>query len=76
MDQNEIHSVSEMKEGPFTGHDSLELLHEAAAWVENRICAAITRAGFSPDAERNAVTFAPRPASSSVAATLLSGKED
>jgi len=50
-------SVLLMRHGKYKGRDSVELLKESAEWVENRIFAAIGRAGFSPDERRNLVTF-------------------
>lgn len=50
-----------MRSGSYKGQDSLELLRDSANWVHERICHAITRAGYDPDEERNMHTFAPRP---------------
>lgn len=54
-------SILIMRGGRYKGRDSLELLNESAGWVETRIYNAIIRAGFSPDENRNLVTFQERP---------------
>ena len=46
-----------MKDGFYRGRNSLDLLKEAAEWVETRMFSAIRRAGFDPDEERNLVSF-------------------
>jgi hypothetical protein len=56
-----VQSVLPMKSGQFRGRNSVELLHEAAAWVESRIVSALARGGYTPDEERNVVSFLPRP---------------
>lgn len=38
-----------MNDGPFKGQSSLDLLKQSADWVEDRIYAAIRRAGYEPD---------------------------
>lgn len=58
---SDARSVLLMKAGHYKGRDSLELLAESADWVEDRIFSAIRRAGFSPDEERNLVSFGKRP---------------
>lgn len=50
-------TVLVMKDGPYKGRNSLELLKESAEWVEARIFAAIGRAGFDPDEPRNLFSF-------------------
>lgn len=50
-----------MRDGPFKGRDSLDLLRESADWVEARIFAAVRRAGFDPDENRNLFDFLPLP---------------
>ena len=71
MNPDEIRSVLEMRDGPYAGRDSLELLHEGAVWVESRIFSAIERAGFSPDEERNLVNFGRRPRPTGIGSTIL-----
>jgi hypothetical protein len=56
-----VKSVLLMKSGKFRGRNSIELLKEAAVWVEHRIVAALARGGYDPDETRNLVSFAPRP---------------
>ncbi|WP_337997822.1 hypothetical protein [Oleispirillum naphthae] len=60
-----------MKYGPYEGRNSLELLKESAAWIEERIYCAITRAGYSPDEERNIVTFETRPSPEKLAEVTI-----
>ncbi|MFC4624270.1 hypothetical protein ACFO1V_03355 [Daeguia caeni] len=63
-----------MRDGPFKGRNSLDLLKEGADWVEARIFSAIRRAGFDPDEERGLVHFQPRPKpAATLLSTLLSG---
>lgn len=50
-----------MRDGPFKGRNSLELLKESADWAESRIFSAIKRAGFDPNESRNFVDFMPLP---------------
>ena len=50
-----------MRSGMYKGRDSVELLNESALWVECRIQAAVERAGYSLDEERNLVNFSKRP---------------
>lgn len=57
----DVRSVLIMRGGYYKDRDSLDLLKESAAWVEERIFAAIHRAGFDPDEERNVVSFQQRP---------------
>ena len=57
----DVNSVLVMRGGRYKDRDSLELLKESAEWVEARIYGAITRAGFDPDENRNAVNFQKRP---------------
>ncbi|MFC3162448.1 hypothetical protein [Ciceribacter thiooxidans] len=54
-------SVLRMRGGFYSGQDSLELLKDSAAWVEERIYSAIRRAGYSPEEHRNVATFQKRP---------------
>lgn len=56
-----VEFVLAMRGGLYDGRNTLELLREGADWVEARLFAAIHRAGFDPNEERNAVTFEPRP---------------
>jgi len=67
-----------MRDGPFKGRNSLDLLKEGADWVEARIFAAIRRAGLDPDEKRNLVNFLPLtlPPSTIVGGTLLSGADN
>lgn len=46
-----------MRDGPYKGQNSLDLLNEAADWVEARIFGAIRRAGFEPDEYRRMTNF-------------------
>lgn len=48
-----------MNGGPYQGQNSLDLLKESAEWVEDRIFAAIRRAGFDPDEQRSLGSFIP-----------------
>jgi hypothetical protein len=68
LDEDGARPVLLMRDGPFKGRNSLDLLKEAADWVEARIFSAIRRAGLDPDEERGLVHFQPRP---KPAATLL-----
>ncbi|WP_299956900.1 hypothetical protein [uncultured Roseobacter sp.] len=52
-----------MKSGPYKGRDSVELMQEASAWVEERILSAIARANLDPEEDRNLVTFEKRKSS-------------
>lgn len=54
-------SVLMMRNGHYKGRNSLELLIESAQWVEERIHAAIYRAGYTPEEYRNIATFQKRP---------------
>jgi hypothetical protein len=53
--------VLRMRTGDFKGRNSLELLEEAADWVEARIFSAINRAGYEPEEYRGLSNFEPRP---------------
>lgn len=72
MDLEDLEPILEIGEGPYAGRNSLELLNEGADWAEARLRSAIERAGFSPDEERNIVTFAPKPPTTGTVATLFS----
>ena len=61
-------AVLAMRNGPYKNRDSLDLLKESAEWAEARIYAAIRRAGFDPDEERNLRNFE-RPSEASLAST-------
>lgn len=50
-----------MRDGPFIGRNSLDLLKEGAEWVEARIFDAIRRAGYDPEENRGLVHFEARP---------------
>jgi hypothetical protein len=50
-------SILLMRGGHFKGRNSLEIMTEAAQWVEARIFAAIERSGYKPDEYRNVATF-------------------
>lgn len=50
-------SVLLMRSGHYKGRDSLQLLQESSEWVEDRIYAAIRRAGYNPEEMRNIATF-------------------
>ena len=52
-----------MKHGDYAGRDSLDLLKEAADWVEARIFAAVVRAGFDPEEKRGLWDFREMPKS-------------
>lgn len=76
---DDYRSVLVMKEGHYKGHDSVELLREAADWVDARINSAIVRAGLDPNEDRNLVNFQKRPPSHDVPpllwTTVLGGDE-
>lgn len=74
LEEDNAHPVLLMRDGPFRGRNSLELLKEGADWVEARIFNAIHRAGLDPDEERSLVQFLPRPKPSS-GRTILGGEE-
>lgn len=61
LDKDDARPVLLMREGPFRGRNSLDLLKESADWVEARIFSAIHRAGLDPEEERGLVHFQPRP---------------
>lgn len=63
--RDDSQSVVIMRSGYYKGRNSLELLHEGADWVEDRIVAAIKRAGLDPDEERRLFDFTKSPASDS-----------
>ncbi|MXO71575.1 hypothetical protein [Alteraurantiacibacter buctensis] len=46
-----------MRNGFYKGQDSCNLLEQAADWVQDRIFAAIGRAGYDPDEKRGASNF-------------------
>ncbi len=50
-----------MNSGQYAGQDSIELLHQAADWVEARIFNAIERAGFDPQEKRGIYDFREMP---------------
>ncbi|MEM1133141.1 MAG: hypothetical protein AAGH53_09400 [Pseudomonadota bacterium] len=64
-----------MRSGPFEGQDSLELLKEAADWVEARIFAAITRAGYDPDEKRGVFDFREMPSTPISEAGILAQRD-
>jgi hypothetical protein len=66
-------SVVMMSSGYYEGRDSLELLHEGAQWVEDRIHNAIRRAGYEPDEERRLHDFTERPKPERFQGGILSG---
>lgn len=75
MSEDDAKPVLLIKSGPYKGRNALELLKEAADWVETRIFSAIRRAGFDPEEERNLVHFQPRPkltASATILGNVLS----
>lgn len=61
MRPDDAESVLLMSSGYYKGHNSLDLLRESAAWVEERIFSAIDRAGFDPEEERNLWNFRVKP---------------
>lgn len=68
---DEVKPVLLMRSGLYEGRNSLELLEEAADWVEARIFAAIQRAGFDPDERRSAWDFHKMPTSEVGVADIL-----
>jgi hypothetical protein len=60
---DDVRSIIVMKNGPYKGRNTLELLSEGAEWVEARIFAAIRRAELDPEEMRDLVTFQPPPSS-------------
>lgn len=66
-------SILLMKTGHYEGRNSLKLLQEGADWVEERIFAAIRRAGYDPDESRNLRTFEKPPPPKP---TILGGGEE
>lgn len=70
LDEDDARPLLLMRDGPFKGRNSLDLLKEGAEWVEERIFSAIRRAGLDPDEERGLVHFQPRP---SLRGTILGG---
>lgn len=68
MRPEEAKSVMVMGPGRFEGQNAIDLLQNAASWIEDRLFSAIRRAGFDPDEERSTRTFKTReesPASAS-----------
>jgi hypothetical protein len=59
--KEDMRSELRMKHGTYKGQSSLSVLLEGSKWVEDRIMAAIHRAGLKPNEERNLVNFSPRP---------------
>lgn len=49
-----------MSSGFYEGRNSVEVMHEAADWVEDRIFSAIRGAGYDPDEERKVRDFTAR----------------
>ncbi|TAY52165.1 hypothetical protein [Rhizobium leguminosarum] len=59
---DDYRSVLVMKEGHYKGHNSVDLLREAADWVDARIISAIERAGLDPNEDRNLINFSEKTA--------------
>ena len=58
---DDARSVLIMRGGLYSGQNSLGLLKDSAAWIEERIYSAIRRAGYEPEEYRNIATFEKRP---------------
>ena len=76
MSESEARPKIMMKAGRYEGADSVELLHEAADWVQNRIFGAVERAGYNPDEKRGIYDFRKMPDKHSQAVGLLAAYAD
>lgn len=76
IDDDGARPILLMNNGPYQGRNSLELLIEAADWVEARIFGAIRRAGFDPEEKRGLVHFdLPPKLKNSLISNSISGED-